>query len=250
MHPENPLDHYISKFANLRVDRNRSKYTAGRAPHKPILLLSLITLRQCGRADLSDIRIEEDLLELWSELWSCLTYDHTGPIYLPLYHLRSDGFWNLRYRTEQRPPQVRSISGFNQTVRSVSMDPELSELIEQDDSRNQLLNALLNGGYFSNTEINNLKQKITEMITSFEYEEKLNEQIEQEFKKEDTPDDTILQPSRDPAFRRLVLKNYAGTCAVCGARPITSGIYATNSTQIEPLACIHNDHVWNGMALA
>jgi len=49
--------------------------------------------------------------------------------------------------------------------------------------------------------------------------------IEQEFTMKGEPDDPVLHPARDPAFRRLVLSSYGSTCAVCGARLMTaSGI--------------------------
>ena len=244
------LDRYLEKFGNLRVDKNKNRYTLVKAPHKPILLISLITLHKCGRANLADIQVETDLLELWAELWSCLEYNRTGPIYLPLYHMKSDGFWNLSYKTEQRPPQVRSINQFNRTVSTISLDDDLLPLIDENETRNDLINALLNGGYFSTTEIEKLKQKIGEMILSFEYEKKLNEQISQEFKMDGKIDDTVLRPSRDPAFRRLILKSYAGTCAVCGARLVTSsGISVIDAAHILPFSRFRNDDLRNGMAL-
>ena len=130
------------------------------------------------------------------------------------------------------------------------MDPDLMELIEQDDSRNRLINALLAGGYFSDTEIDNLKQKISEMIRSFEYEEQLHEQIEEGFSMNRAEPDPLLQPSRDPAFRRLVLRSYASTCAVCGAKLVTSsGISVIDAAHILPFSQFHNDDVRNGLAL-
>ena len=246
----NLLEKYVEKFGKLNVDQNRKRYTTGKAPHKGILLLSLITLYQCGRTNLSDIKVDTDLTELWSELWSCLEYNHTGPIYMPLYHMKSEGFWNLKYRTKQRPPQVKSLNRFNQTVRIVSLDDDLIGLIDDDDTRNNLINAILNGGYFSKSEIEKLKRKIGDMIQSFEYEEKLNEQISQEFSMERTSETPILRPHRDPAFRRLVLKSYSCACAVCGARLVTSsGISVINAAHILPFSRFHNDDVRNGMAL-
>ena len=277
----NLLEKYVERFGNLNVDLNKKRYTTGKAPHKGILLLSLITLHQCGRTNLAEIKVDTDLTELWSELWSSLEYNRAGPIYLPMYHMKSEGFWNLEYRTEQRPPQVGSTRAFERTVRSVSLDSDLMELLDDDEARNSLINSLLNGGYFSRDEIEKLKRKITEMISSFEYEEKLQEQIEKEFTMKTEPDGSILQPSRDPAFRRLILKSYAETCAVCGARLVTSnGISVIDSAEsalrdldspnivklrtsticrtshhcqyaahILPFARFGNDDVRNGMAL-
>lgn len=225
MPPASLLTHYTTTFSNLRTDKNSKRYTTGKAPHKATLLLSLLTLRHCKRTDLTNIRINMDLTELWSELWDALEYSRAGPIYLPLYHLKSDGFWNISYRTEQRPPQVRSINQFDRTVRTVSLDNDLITLIDDDDSRNALLNALLGGGYFSHDEIGRLKHKIKDMILSFEYEAQLQKQIDREFRMKGEPDDPVLRQSRDPAFRRLVLSSYSSTCAVCRARLVTaSGI--------------------------
>ena len=41
------LEKYINAFSNLRTDKNRNRYpayTTHRAPHKPLLLLSIIDL--------------------------------------------------------------------------------------------------------------------------------------------------------------------------------------------------------------
>jgi len=228
-----PITRYTTTFSNLRTDKNRKKYTTGKAPHKATLLLSLITLQQCDRTNLSKITITQDLLELWSALWGCLNYPRTGPIYLPLYHMKSDGFWTLNYHSEQRPTQVRSVPHYKRTVSSAAMDPDLITLIQHPDNRNKLLNALLNGGYFSHAEIERLKHKIKDMIRSFEYEEILNEQIKNEFQMNGEPDDPVLHPARDPAFRRLVLSSYASRCAVCGARLVTaSGISIIDSASM------------------
>ena len=46
------LDEYIHRFANLRTDRGRKRYSAAtnhRAPHKPFLLLSVMDLIAQGR---------------------------------------------------------------------------------------------------------------------------------------------------------------------------------------------------------
>ena len=161
----NPLlTRYESIFSNLRTDKNRKKYTTGLAPHKATLLLSLLTLHQSDRIDLTNITITPNLLELWSALWSCLNYPRAGPIYMPLYHMKSDGFWTLKYSSEQRPTQVRSVPHYKRTVSSAALDPDLISLIQDPETRNALLNALLNGGYFSDDEIDRLKHKIKDMI--------------------------------------------------------------------------------------
>jgi len=45
------LEKYIKKFTNLRTDKNKNRYpatTRHRAPHKPVLLLSVMDLIEQG----------------------------------------------------------------------------------------------------------------------------------------------------------------------------------------------------------
>lgn len=93
--PSDPLlARYTAAFSKLRTDKNSKKYTTGKAPHNATLLLSILTLHQSDRIDLTNITITQDLLELWSALWSVLEYDHPGPIYLLRYRSPS----GLRHR--------------------------------------------------------------------------------------------------------------------------------------------------------
>ena len=85
----------IIKISRLRVDRNPSRYTVGKAPHKPILLLALIILDRNQKIDLSNIKPSLDLRETWEDLWGSLSYERIGPIHLPMYHMKSDGFLKI-----------------------------------------------------------------------------------------------------------------------------------------------------------
>ena len=245
----NPLDKYLSKFSKLHVDKNPSRYTLGKAPHKSILLLSLIILDKNNKVDLSNIETNIYLRETWSELWELLEYNRVGPIHLPLYHMKSDGFWNIEFREGISLHQPKSLNQFNEMVKSFSLEPELIELIKKEDTRTQLINSLLNGGYFSDGEIQNLKEHIKILDDSFKYEEKINSLIRNEF----TMDYGIsgeLQPLRSAAFRRVVLTAYDETCSVCGMKIVTSsGISIIDAAHILPFSHFQNDDIRNGMAL-
>ena len=39
MAPADLLLHYVKVFSNLRVDKNKNRYTTGLAPHKPSFFL-------------------------------------------------------------------------------------------------------------------------------------------------------------------------------------------------------------------
>ncbi len=244
------LGDYLTKFKELHVDKNKNRYSAGKAPHKPILLLSLILLSKNNKIDLSDIKPNIYLRETWAELWKILSYNRTGPIYLPLYHLRSDGFWKIEFKKHVHPHQPRSIHEFNSIVSSITLDDDLIDLIDDDNSRNKLINSLLNGGYFSEIEINNLKKAIRIIDRSFDYEKKLILLINDEFKMSHNILTSEFKPSRDPAFRRIVLTSYNETCSVCGVKLITSsGISIIDAAHILPFSQYNNDDIRNGMAL-
>jgi putative restriction endonuclease len=62
------LEKYLKRFANLRTDKNRNRYSAittHRAPHKPFLLLSIIDLMAQGQITKNFIEPSYELVETW-----------------------------------------------------------------------------------------------------------------------------------------------------------------------------------------
>jgi putative restriction endonuclease len=231
------LEEILNKMGKLRVDNNKNRYSAGKAPHKPVLLLSLIILNENNRMDLKDIKADLVLRETWYELWKCLEYSRPGPIHLPLYHLRSDGFWNIEMKEGVLPHQPKSIDGLYSMVGRISMKEDLIEFIEDEATRDKLISSILNGGYFSEYEVNNLRDKIEELNGSFLYENELVQKVKEEFSIEKRTYEEDLKPRRDPAFRRLVLFAYDETCAVCGMKlQTTSGISVIDASHILPFS--------------
>ena len=244
------LDPIKTIFSNLNVDKNKNYYTCNLAPHKPILLLSILLLTENDRIDLENIKIDLYLRETWSELWSCLDYAHPGPIYLPFYHLKNDGFWHISYYEQASRGQPRSVKQINKRIKRAYIDRSVIPFFEQDQTRKELINTLLNAGYFSTKEIANLTQKIKEIDESFVYQEKLQKLVNDEFR--ERPDITYpgLTPSRDPAFRRLVLEAYHESCAICHMKLDNSlGISIIDAAHILPFSQFHNDDVRNGLSL-
>lgn len=250
------LETYLKRFGTLRVDRNRDRYTCGRAPHKPTLLLCLILLHLNRRIDLRNIDLNQSaLMETWAQLWEGLEYPRPGPINLPLYHLRSDGFWHIRFREGVHPAQPGSLSRLRDMVASISMDERLVRFIEDDNSRDRLINALLNGGYYSDREVNRLRRNISDLGESFVYEERITDLVRYEFRMDPLRSlDGIGVPTagavRDSAFRRLVLDAYSRTCSFCGLRLETSrGRSVIDAAHILPFSVFRNDDIRNGLAL-
>lgn len=66
------IDCYINAFAKLRTDRNRNRWTEAttfRAPHKPLLLLSILDLIAQGRITRNFIEPAFELAETFAGYW-------------------------------------------------------------------------------------------------------------------------------------------------------------------------------------
>lgn len=89
----NHLSIYIKKFSRLRT----AKVKGYAAPHKPILLLAIITGIEQGEIQENKICITPELVATFKDLWHQLVHNSafTANFALPFYHLKSDGFWNL-----------------------------------------------------------------------------------------------------------------------------------------------------------
>jgi putative restriction endonuclease len=85
------LQKYLKAFEKLRIDKAH-----GDAPHKPILLLSVLQTFQNGLNTSQRIYITPELVALFKSNWSLLvTTKHDCRFALPFYHLTSDKFWKI-----------------------------------------------------------------------------------------------------------------------------------------------------------
>ena len=95
---EQTLNQYIRLFSKLRTDRTGgwTAVTQSQAPHKPILLLSVLDLFAQGRVTANLIEIMPELGELFAAYWlKVMPPERRGNLALPFFHLRSSGFWRL-----------------------------------------------------------------------------------------------------------------------------------------------------------
>lgn len=88
---------YIKSFSKLRADRSASwtDATKGQAPHKPLLLLSILDLFAEGSMGTNLIEYSADLAEIFAAYWQLVLPDRRGNMALPFFHLKSSKFWHL-----------------------------------------------------------------------------------------------------------------------------------------------------------
>jgi putative restriction endonuclease len=249
------LKYYIHCFKNLRRDRKN-----GGAPHKPVLLLSVIDLFEKGIITSTRIYITPELVGSFKSHWSELVATNHQMIFaLPFYHLGSEPFWNLVANTGcerwvESKSSMRSILNLTTAVSNALIDKDLFEFFLENESRNILKMTLLEE-YFAETKekfgkggnyfLDDLAYEILEELPD-EYRQKiitLKEKLN-----EDAYEEEVFV--RSGIFKREVPKLYDNACAISGLRiDTTLDISMVDACHIIPFAESYNDTITNGIAL-
>ncbi len=251
------LPKYIRAFSSLRTDRTGGwgSLTNSQAPHKPLLLLSVLDLFAQGLIQSNFIELTPDLGDLFATYWSSIMpVERQGNLALPFFHLRSSGFWHLIPQPGQEDiltsmKQVDSLSRLKKVTIGANLDDELYTILQMEDARN-ILRTVLIETYFSTDAQNALISQTSLNIQSFTYSQELINKARRQIK------DTLVtigepqQLIRDQGFRKAIIRIYEHRCAFCGVRLITvDGHSVVEAAHIIPWIISHNDDVRNGMAL-
>lgn len=247
---------YVHAFKNLRRD-----YKKGGAPHKPILLLSIIQLFEKNLITSSKIYITPELVGYFKSTWNALvTTSHDLRFALPFYHLSSEPFWKLIPNNGcekwiEAKSSMRSFSNLNTAVAYAEIDNELFELLKQKDSREILKITLLEkyfpesksnfGGNDGGKYLNNLSNEIMEEEAE-EYRKRIHE-LKKELDEENYQEEIYL---RDGVFKREIPRIYNYTCCISGMRiDATVNVSMIDACHIIPFSESYNDTITNGIAL-
>lgn len=139
------LSYYSIKFARLRVDRAH-----GIAPHKPILLLSVIQLIRVGSIKENKIFLLPELNDTFLRYWSYLGSDsHNPDISRPFFHLRGDKFWHLIpnpgfNKIIYSKIKPKNFAEVKRAVKYAYIDDILFDLLQNPVSKNSLITILVN----------------------------------------------------------------------------------------------------------
>jgi len=257
------LSYYLHKFSHLRTDRTGgwTAATRGQAPHKPILLLSVLDLFAQGRITANLIEITPELGELFASYWSkVMPLERRGNLALPFFHLRSSGFWHLLPQPGQEAAlqtthQVDTLNQLGRLTLGARLDDDLFQLLETTESRNALRTTLVQT-YFAPELHSNLLALGEINLQTFVYSQHLIEQARKQVMETPGEDDAYQPAVRDQGFRKAVVRIYDHRCAFCGVRMLTTdGHTAVDAAHIIPWSRSHEtvnftvDDPHNGMAL-
>ncbi|MBI9045407.1 MAG: hypothetical protein JEZ06_13030 [Anaerolineaceae bacterium] len=167
---------YIHQFSNLAINRNKkywSEKTNFQAPHKPLLLLSVIDLYSEKFISDNMIKITHELQILFEKYWSTLQYtNRSGNIALPFFHLRSSSFWHLipcpgQEIALKNTHQIDSLSQLKKLIIGSKLDNDLVILLQNKNQLN-MLRAIIIQTYFSPTIFLDLLNQSGTSIQSYE----------------------------------------------------------------------------------
>lgn len=247
------LNYYITCFKKLKRAPN-----LGGAPHKPILLLSVIDCFDAGYINSEKIYITAELMAYFKSNWnSYVMTGHTMNFTLPFFHMSREPFWIL---VEKRGYEIEltssnSIKSFNALYRATDyaeIDKELVILFLNTESRSLLKEVLLQF-YFplsvqQKTNIHYLDSIAKDILneSGIPYRRKL-EKISKFMDEEEYEEEIFLRGS---VFKQYIPKIYDHTCCITGYK-ISSlfNISMIDAFHIKPFSESYDDTIGNGLSL-
>jgi len=140
-------EEYVEEFERFEASTGSpNKYHGDVAPHKPILLLSLLRMYEEGKIDLRKIDpTSEELLTTAEEIWNdWLGYDRNFDIDMPLYYLKRKDFWNPVLKDGESDPSRPDQVGAK--IDHIYLEDDLIDYMKEKDNREKLIKALMRSG--------------------------------------------------------------------------------------------------------
>jgi len=242
------LEHYVDAIAKLHAYRRAGHVS----PHKPVMLLAVLSLADNGGLLENRIEYGPELLELFHEYFTIVQTpaDRCTPL-LPYFYLKGDRFWHHRPRPGQESvytamsdpgsgPQMLAV------VEYAYLDDELFLLVADRTSREVLRQSIISRYFAGHRD---------ELLTLSRQEDEIGlyrDRLEQESAPERVREESVGEfgdGTRRTAFRRTVTKAYDYQCAACGARVILGDLVLVDAAHLIPFSESCDDDPRNGMAL-
>ena len=242
---------YLIAFKKLRVDRSH-----GLAPHKPVLLLSILQSIKNGSISNNQIFLTPELISAFKSSWSQLvTTNHLCKMALPFFHMRSEVFWKLVARPGQEKAlymahSLSSISTLNSMVDYALIDQELFILMQNPEAHYTLTQFLLDE-YFPGTRhyysdrsyehLHEIKDKILHESAEIYHRET------KDLLQEGNEEEVFL---RGGLFKKEIPRIYNNTCCISGYRvDALINVSMIDACHIRPFSNSYDDTVGNGITL-
>jgi putative restriction endonuclease len=232
------LTKYEDVFATLRRERSRAIWTdktGGGAPHKPLLLLSILDLFAKNELDTPFIELSSALEEQFAKYWVLVTskvYAHD--IVHPFFALKNErgGFWSLVPRPGKeemlitRPDWVRlDLDHLKQCVLGARIDQDLYELLSVEEHRTSLRQTLIERHFSPSTM---LELAGTTPREDHQYAQSIRRQS------------ILNRVLRDSAEAISIKHLYDYSCQICQTRLAVGSQPYAEAAHIKPLGRPHD----------
>ena len=236
-HSTSTVDVWLGKLTRLRAGNGKTTDgVSGPAPHKPLLLLSILDLAESGKLPGRVLTRTPELVLRFRELGTLVAdrWPTRLDLRLPFYHLKTQGFWQA-FTAEMTPAQA------SETCAVIELHPEFFAVLADRDFRVKARLVLVSR-YFTEPE----------QAALFEF---LSLALGRATR---TADQVLAQAlaagrrkGRSARFQVRVVDDYFHTCALTGYRCFTTeGASIVDAAHIEPWAETGNDDLANGLALS
>lgn len=240
------LSKYCNYFSKLNFASTKKR---GNAPYKPILLLSVIDLISQDIIQENKIPVSDELVETFNKYWQILSPNYKGGLHYPFFHLQNDGFWYLHLKQDFNGLQPRTTNKLKQAVEYASLDSELFDLLQDQITRQQLIDILISIWFSSS------QKKLDDILLVNQGLQNLSIQEVEMLKISNSKTQSkriYLRKSivRNAFFRKAIIHVYNYKCAFCGIKvthSLTQNI--VEGAHIKPLAEFYDNEVDNGISL-
>lgn len=143
------LSKYIDQFANLNVHMSYGSC----APHKPIMLLTIMTLIDSGDIWENVIRPTDKIKAIFEAFWTNYVPKESpfsvAP-WTPFWHLKNEPFWHFKTKVDgfdidslTVPGQTAKIGDIRENIAYAYLDQELFNILQDKDFRAILQRQLI-----------------------------------------------------------------------------------------------------------
>ena len=241
------LQVFIAKLQRLK----QGNTVYGKAPHKPVFLLSVIHQIEKGQIVDNRIYLTPDLVAEFIETFRLLVNTGNRPEFsLPFYHLTNEGFWYLQAKSDQiLRGYVKSINVLNEIIDYAYFDKSLFALMNNLETRTVLKNVLLNT-YFPNTKALYLSAQANANVYIQNLENYILNESSVTYQSPPSVKNEDEQFVRGSLFKKWIPKLYQNTCSITRMCVTSShGYQLIDACHIKPISLSNDDTVSNGFAL-
>ena len=233
-------DQWLGKLTQLRAGNGEAgDGVSGPAPHKPLLLLSIIDLAELGKVLGRVITRTPELVLRFRALGTLVAerWPTRLQLRLPFYHLKTQGFWQA-FSEDMKPAQSPRFCA------AIELHPDFFALLADRDFRMKARLVLI-ARYFTEVE----KAALDECLGIVGATDRLSARKIKSVLQKALADGK--RKGRSARFQVGVVDDYHHTCALTGYRCFTAdGASIVDAAHIVSWAKTQNDELSNGLALS